>query len=129
MTLLPTALSVGGNLASLRREGAISVRSAVPEELPGFWNFGNHIEVEIGDQHFIFGAASLREDLSARIAEVTLAIELADVPRLLATDAIDRSDKISIRHRVRGLLQFPKMFGESGNRGGRIENNFGAVHA
>ena len=57
---------------ALRRERSVSFGPAVAEELPDFPYFGDHVEVEVGDHDFIFIAAGLRDDLTARIAEITL---------------------------------------------------------
>ena len=53
-------------------QGFVHVGTAVAEELPGFAHFGDHVEVEIGGEHFVFVARSLGEDLAARIAEIAL---------------------------------------------------------
>ena len=51
------------------------------------------------------------------------------LPRLFGAHAIDRRDEILIRDGVRGLFEFPEVFGEAGDRGRRIEDDFGAVQA
>src|SRR5205807_2017907 len=56
-----------------------------------------------------------------------LPVELADIPWLLVADAIDRSDEIRVRDRVRRLLQLPEILRQSRDRCRRIENDFGAV--
>src|ERR1043166_5588088 len=121
------ASSIRCNLSRLRSQWAVGFRTPVAVELPGFPDLGDHVEIQVGDQHFILIAAGLSDDRSPRIAEIALAVKLADIPRLLTADTVDRPDKISVRDRVRGLLKFPEMFRESGYSGRRIEDNFGAV--
>src|ERR1700683_2975301 len=62
-------------------EIAVHIGTAVAEELPGFSDFGDLFEIEIGGKHLVLVARRLRKDLPARIAEVALPIKLADVPR------------------------------------------------
>src|SRR5258708_16811854 len=121
--------SIRGDLPTLRGKRSVTLGTPIAEELPRLSGLRNHVEIDVGHQHRIFRAARLRKDLSARIAEVALAIELADVPRLLASHAVDRADKISIRPRMRRLLQFPQVLRKSGYRRRRIENNLGAIHS
>src|SRR6266496_4909504 len=90
-----TLLIRGGSLSRLRRQWAIRLGPAVAVELPHPPHFLNHVEIEIGDEHFIFAAAGLRKDLAARIAEVALAVKFSDLPRLLCPDAIDGAHEIS----------------------------------
>src|SRR6266850_6150330 len=91
-------LSVRCNLSRLRCEWPVGFRTPVAEELPGFPDLGDHVEIQIGDQHFILIAAGLRDDRPTRITEIALAVKLADIPRFLAADAIDCPHKISIRY-------------------------------
>ena len=102
-----TLLVRGCRLSGLRRQRAIRFRTPVSIKLPDFPHFLDHIEIEIGDQHFVFIAAGLGEDLAARIAEVTLAVKLSDIPRLFSAYAIDRSYEVAVRRGVRGLFEFP----------------------
>jgi len=87
----------------------------------------NFIQIQIGDQKLVFIAAGLRNDFTPRIAEITFAVKLADFPGLLGTHTIDGGNKIGVRDRVRGLLEFPQIFGETSDRSGRIVDNFCAV--
>src|SRR5207253_7345145 len=80
-------------------------------------------------QQFILVAAGLRDDFSARIAEITLAVKFADFPGSFRADAIDGGDEIGVGDGVGGLLEFPKIFGEAGNGGRRVVNDFRAVEA
>src|ERR1700675_757633 len=108
MTTKNKALLVTGcGLPGLRRQRAIGFRTTVAIELPDLSHFLDHVEIEAGDQHFVFIAAGLGEDLAARIAEVTLAIKLSDIPRLFSAYAIDRSYEVAVRRGVRGLFEFP----------------------
>src|SRR6266704_3110145 len=105
--------SIRCNLSRLRRKRAIGFRTTVAEELPGLPDLGDHVEIQVGDQHFIFVAAGLRDDRPPRIAEIALAVKLADVPRFLTADTVNCPHKISVCDRVRWLLQFPQMLRES----------------
>src|ERR1700722_11010793 len=119
----------GGDSSSLLGQGLISFGAAVAEKLPGLPHFRNHVEIKIGSQYLVFITAGLSENLAARIAEVTLAVKLADVPRLFRTHTIDCTHEIAIGYRVRGLLQFPQIFGKPRDRGGRIKYNLRAVQS
>src|ERR1700716_3249363 len=108
MTTRIKGLLIGGRgLPGLRRQRAIRFRTAVAIKLPDLPYFLDHVEIEIGDQHFVFIAAGLGEDLATRIAEITLAIKLADIPRLFTSNTIDRTDEVSVRGGMCGLLEFP----------------------
>src|ERR1044072_6843820 len=91
-------------------ECAIGIGTAIAEELPRVSHFANLVEIEIGDDECVLIARRLRDILPARIAEVTLPVKLADVPRLLVTDAIDRADEITVRNCVRRLFESPQIF-------------------
>ena len=86
----------------------ITFRTSVAEKLPHFANFRDHVEIKIGDYDFIFIPAGLRDNLSPRIAEITLAVKLANAPWLLYADAIDGADEISVGDGVRGLFELPQ---------------------
>ena len=51
------------------------------------------------------------EDLAARVAEVGLAVELADLPGALDADAIDGPHEVLVGDRVGRLLELPEIFG------------------
>jgi len=97
--------------------------------LPGVADFLDVVEVEFGDEEFVFVAAALSDDFSAGIAEVAFAVELPDFPRRFGTDAVDGGDEILIGDSVSRLLEFPQIFGEAGDSSGRIVDNFSAVEA
>src|ERR1700728_2249276 len=78
----------------------IHSRPPIPEKLPRLPHLGNLVQIQIRRQHFIPIARSLRENLSSRIAEITLSVKLANVPRSLRPHAINRPNKISIGRRV-----------------------------
>src|SRR5947209_15790853 len=110
-------------------EYAVGLRSAIAEELPHPPDFSDHVEIEIGDHHFVFVPACLGNDFPARIAEVAFAIKFTDVPGLLFANPIDRADKIAIRHRMRGLLQLPEILRQSRYRRRRVEHDLRRVQA
>src|SRR5712692_12098373 len=58
---------------------AIRFRPPVTEELPDIAHLLNLIEIQIRDDNFFCVARAFRNELSARRAEVTLAVEFADV--------------------------------------------------
>src|ERR1700694_6023508 len=99
------------------RDFSVRFRPAVTVKLPSIADFLNFIEIQFRDEEFIFVAAGLLNDFPARIAEVALAVEFADLPGMLGADAVDGGDEISISNRVRWLLEFPKIFGEAGDSG------------
>src|SRR5512137_1084311 len=97
---------VGGAGGALRaRQLAVRFRAPVAVELPGGAHLVDLFQVEVRDEDFILVAAGLRHDLSARIAEIALAVEFADVPGGFLADAIDGADKIAVGDGVRGLLE------------------------
>src|SRR4029079_16131915 len=63
------------------------------------------------------------------VAEIALAVKLADVPRLLVADAVDGADEVAVGDGVRRLLQFPEAFGKPGDGRRRIKNNLRAVES
>src|SRR5712692_11019287 len=106
MTTKNKGLLIGGRrLPRLRRQCAVGFRTAVAIKLPDLSYFLDHVEIEIGDQQFVFVAAGLGEDLAAWIAEVTLAVKLSNVPRLFPSHAIDRAYEVSVGCGVGGLLE------------------------
>src|SRR6202795_1857604 len=59
----------------LRRQRLVGLGAAGAEKLPDLPFFPNHGEVEVGGQGLVFITARLRDDLAARIAEITLAVK------------------------------------------------------
>src|ERR1035438_7482949 len=90
-------------------QGLIHVRTAVAEELPGLADFGNHVEIEVGGEDFVFVARRLGEDAAARIAEVTRTVEFADVPGGFDSHAVDGADEVAVGNGVGGLLELPQV--------------------
>src|SRR5664280_336070 len=107
-------------------QGLIHVGAAVAEELPGFADFGNHIEVEVGGEDFVFVARRLGEDAAAGIAEIARAVEFADIPRGFGAHAVDGADEIAVGDGVGGLLQLPQILAETGDGGRGVEDDLGA---
>src|SRR5436305_872796 len=98
--------------ASKRRERGIRLRPPVAVELPGAPDLLDLVEVEVRDDDLVLVARRLRDELPARVREVALAVELADLPRALGPDAVDRADEVAVRDRVRRLLELPEVLGE-----------------
>src|SRR4051794_29420807 len=71
-----------------RRDRPISLRPAVAIELPRIPDFANEVEVEVGDDDVVDITRPFRQDLAARVAEITLAVEFADAPRLFPTRTV-----------------------------------------
>ena len=95
---------------------AVHIGAPVAEKLPGLADFFDHVQIQIGGQHFIFVARGLGDNLAARIAEITRAVKFADIPRRFHADAVDGADEISIGDGVRGLFEFPKIFAQARRR-------------
>src|SRR5450759_2325204 len=105
----------------------VRLGSPVAVELPHVPDLANLVEVELRRNQLVAIPARLCQNLSPRIAEVALPVELADVPRLLESDAIDRTDEIRVGHRVRGLLQLPQILRQSRHRRRWVEHDFRAI--
>src|SRR4030095_11551791 len=89
----------------------------------------DQVEIQVRHNQFVLVATRLCDDLPPRIAEVASPIKLSDVPGEFMADAIDRTHKITIRHGMCRLFQFPEILGESCYRGRRIEDDLGAVQS
>src|SRR5580693_2745800 len=120
---------LGGLAGARTRNFAVGFGAAVAKELPGVADFLDVVEIEFGDEEFVFVSAGLRDDFSARIAEVAFAVELAYFPGRFGADAIDGGNEILVGDGVGGLLELPEIFGEASHGGGGIVDNFGAVEA
>src|SRR3989442_7906829 len=124
--------SVGGCGASggLRAgDFAIGFRAPVAIELPGGAHLVDFVQVQLSNKQLVFIAAGLRDNLPARVAEVALAVELADFPRPLVADAVDGGDEVAVGHRMRGLFELPEIFGEARDGRGRVINNLRSVES
>src|SRR5262249_46225541 len=108
---------------------AVGFGPSISVELPGVADFLDEIEIEVRDDQFVLVATRLRDQAAARVAEVALPVEFADVPRRLGADAVDGADEIAVRHRVRRLLELPEILGEPGHRRRRVEDDLRAVEA
>src|SRR5258708_681862 len=120
-----------GRLGVFRRVGAgdlsVGFRAAVAIELPGVANTLNFVEIQLGDEEFILVAAGLLDYFAARVAEIAFAVEFADFPGGFGADAVDGGDEVGVGYGMSRLLQFPKIFGEAGDSGGGVVDNFRAV--
>src|SRR3954469_8525566 len=88
----------------------ISLRSAVAKKLPDVSHFADLVEIQVGDDELVAVSRRLSDHLPPRIAEIALAIELTDVPRLLEPDAIDRPNEERVCDGVGRLLELPQIF-------------------
>ena len=62
-----------------------------------WWNEDNGADL-------VIVLAGLGEELTARIADIAGAVELADIPRRFGANAIGSRHEVTVRHRVRRLL-------------------------
>src|SRR5918993_762398 len=127
------AISAGSSRATARRatsyggDRPIGFGAPVTVELPGVADLLDQAQIEVSDDELLAVAAANRDDLPAWIAEVALAVKLADVPRCFVADSVDGADEVAIRDRVRRLLQLPEILGESRDRGRWIQHDLRAV--
>src|SRR3954470_11013642 len=104
----------------------VRLRTAVAIELPGVADLADLVHVQIRRHKRVCIARTNGEHLAARIAEVALSVELADVPGRFETDAVDGADEVPVGHGVRRLLELPEIFGESGHRGRGVHHDLSA---
>ena len=69
----------------------IGLGPAVTEELPDVAHFLDHVEIQLSHDQFVLITTSFLDDLSTRVTEVTLPVELTDVPRCFVPDPVDGS--------------------------------------
>ena len=117
---------MGPALADIR-ECAVGLRPAVAEELPGVADGADHLEVHVVHDQLVLVAAGDLLDLAARVDEIALAVELADVPRRFLADAVDGADIDAVGDGGGRLLQLPQIFAEAGDGRGRIDDVVGAI--
>src|SRR5688572_12421406 len=110
-------------MSAVLGEDPVAIGPAIAEELPGAANLFDQVEVQFADDELVLIFAAARQDLAARIDEVRVAVELADVPRRLGADAVDRTDEVAVRDRVCGLLELPQILREPGDRRRRVVND------
>src|SRR5664279_2743587 len=128
--LMKASEIVHATLTRLRRnDWPVQIRAAISIELPCSTHFGNLIHIQISRKHFVFVTRGLRDNLAARIGEVTRSVELADVPGRLCSHAINGCDEISVGGGVRRLFQLPQVLAQSRYRRRRIEHNLRTVEA
>src|ERR1700722_6559247 len=106
---------------------AVGFGSPVAKELPGLPHFLDFFQIEIGYQYFVPVAAGLSKDFAARISKSAFAVELADIPRRFDAYAVDRAHKISVSDRMRGLFEFPKIFTQPRDGGGRVKYDLRSI--
>src|SRR5208283_2801612 len=84
--------------ASRCGDGTVSFGPAVAVELPHVSHFLDLVQVHVCHHHLILVAAAHGEHLSARIAEIGLAVKLADGPGLFDANAIDDANEVLVGH-------------------------------
>src|SRR3989475_2342871 len=87
----------------------IHVRATIPVELPRIPHLAHEIQVKVSDEQLLLFLRRLRDDLAARIREVARTVIVVRTELFLLSDAIDRADPVSVRDRVRRLLDEPEM--------------------
>src|SRR6185295_11389060 len=97
-----------GDPRSERGNIPVGFGTPVPEELPGVPDLSDQVEIQIGDDEFLTVPAALRNQTAARIAEVALAVEFANLPGIFNANPVDRTNKVAVRDRVRRLFQLPQ---------------------
>src|SRR5215831_10267702 len=100
-------VKANSSIGSFLYEIAVCFRTPISKELPHIAHFLDFVEIQIRHDHFLFVSRSLRNDLAAWSTKIALPVKFADVPRLLAPDAIDRPDEIAISDGMGGLLELP----------------------
>src|SRR5262249_51928558 len=105
----------------------VTLGPSIPEELPHVPHFPNHVQVHVRDDNVILVAFADGQHLPARVAEIALAVELADAPRILKARPINGADEVLVRHGVRRLLELPQVLRQPGHGGRRVEYDLGPV--
>src|SRR5258706_146198 len=110
-------------------DAVVRLRTAVAIELPGVADLADLVHVEVGGDERVCIARADGKHLAARIAEVALAVELADVPGCFVADAIDGADEVAVGDGVGRLLQLPEVLREAGYGGRGIHDDFRACQS
>src|SRR4051812_18601532 len=84
VTIVPFWMMVRPTL--LLHERTVRVGAPIAIELPRAAHLLDHVEIERGHDELVLVLRGAREDLPARVHEVGVAVELADVPRRLGAD-------------------------------------------
>src|ERR1051325_9133364 len=122
-------VKANSSMRSLLHEVAIGFRPAITEKLPDIAHFLDLVQVQIRHDHLFLVARSFGNNLSARCAEIALAVELTNIPGLLAPNPVDGADKISVGDSMCGLFEFPQVFAKTCNRCRWIENDLSPVQS
>src|SRR5262245_21271926 len=114
LTTVPSLMRVR---MSVLDQGAIGVGAAIAQEWQGPPDLLDHAEIERGDDELVLVLARGRQELAARVDEVRAAVELADVPRALGADPVDRADEVAVGDGVGRLLELPQILRQPGDGG------------
>src|ERR1700756_4102368 len=112
MRMWSRILGSAGWTTSEPNDPVVRLRTAVAIELPGVADLADLVHVEVGHDERVLVARRDGEHLAARIAEVALAIELADVPGRFEADAVDGADEVAVGDGVRRLFELPEILRE-----------------
>src|SRR5437868_2980987 len=113
----------------IRNDRPVSIRPSIPVKLPGVTDLFDLVHIEVGHDKLVLVAGADGDHLTAGVTKIALPVKFTDVPRSFGADAINCPDKVAVSGGVSGLLELPKIFGQSGNGGRWIEDNLGAVQA
>src|SRR5262249_12089245 len=100
----------------------------IAKELPHVPHFANHVKIHVSHYDVVLcPLCARRDELPARVDEITLPVKLTDPPRLFPARPVDRADEILIRHRMRRLLDLPHALRDPRHGRRRIEDNLRPV--
>ena len=107
---------------------AYCVGTAVAVELPGVADLDDLVEVEVAhDQLLVMGRSDVADELSARVDEVALAVEIVVAVLGLDADPVDGPDVVAVGHGVADLLDPPEVLRQAARRRRRDQDDLRAV--
>jgi len=107
----------------------VHLGAAVAEELPNAADLFDHREVEVSDDQLVAILAADRQEIAPGIDKIAGAVELADVPGGLGSDAVDAAHEITVGDGVGGLFEFPQILGQPGDGGRGVVHDLGTGQA
>src|SRR3954447_7384118 len=128
-TTLPFLIKVVAMVRLPLDQLVVGVGPAVPVESPPVTHQLDLVEVEIAyDELRLVGVADIADELTLRVDEVALPIEVVVAERL-DPDTVDRADVVHVGDGGGGLLDAPDVLAEAAVRGRGVEHDLGAVQA
>src|SRR5215472_17525547 len=118
------ARSVAAGIGRSRRYQAfVRVRAAVPVELPQVPDLGQLVHVQVTDDDLVGGVGGgFPDDLTARVREVGLAVEVVVAERL-DPDPVDRADVVLVSDSGGRLFQPPQVRRQPARGRRRVEDD------